>query len=174
MKNYRFLKIEQDEETELYSIYGILDNVENQWVVTASLIAEEIQQDDLYMYVGDKIADRVIMQGFETFDDAPMQVTIPSNFPFPEGTTSAQNNLIDAQISYLTELIEKPAGLSTEQISNINDVLDFIEVAYKRNNPDGDRQHEYYDAIVKGESKCLDFKDAMFFLHQPIKKYLLS
>ena len=170
MKNYRFLKITQDEETELYTIEGILDK--DMFVVITHTIAEDVQGGHLELYVGDKIADRVLQQGFETFDNAPMQVTMPLPImPFPEPTTNPQTNLIEAQIALLLEMAEDPE-MGVNQVGWINDDLDFIEVAYKRNNPDGDRQQMYADEIAAGETKYIDFKEAMYLLNTRIENSL--
>ena len=171
MKNYRFLKITQDEETELYTIEGILDA--DQWVTIPHTIAEDVQAGHLYMYVGDYIAEKATVLGVTTFDDDKMQVTMPLPImPFPEPTTNFQTNLIEAQIALLIEMAEKDTDLSTNQVSWINDDLDFIEVAYKRNSPDGDRQQQYADEITKGETQYIDFKEAMYLLNTRIENSL--
>lgn len=92
--------------------------------------------------------------------------------PFPEPTTNLQTNLIEAQIALLIEMAEKDTDLSTNQVSWINDDLDFIEVAYKRNSPDGDRQQQYADEITKGETQYIDFKEAMYLLNTRIENSL--
>ncbi len=74
-EQYRLLKIIQDEQTGLYTIEGILDK--DMLVVITHVVVEDIDGDSLHFYVDDEIADRVRLQGFETFDDSPMTVKIP-------------------------------------------------------------------------------------------------
>ena len=75
---YRFLEIIQDDNTQVYSIAGIAENSK-----TVVAIAEDIDGANLYLYVGEKIADRVLQQGFETFDFDSMEVTIPAELKVP-------------------------------------------------------------------------------------------
>ena len=96
---------------------------------------------------------------------------IMPKIPFPKPTTNAQTNLIEAQMALLLEMAEDPE-MGVNQVGWINDDLDFIEVAYNRNSPDGDRQQEYADEIAKGETQYIDFKEAMYLLNTRIENSL--
>jgi len=51
--------------------------------------------------------------------------------------------VIDSKIELLSYMVENCHDLSVNEVSYINDDLDYIEVLYKNEVPDGDRQEAF-------------------------------
>jgi hypothetical protein len=77
--------------------------------------------------------------------------------------TELNNQLIRAMVNHLEALMESDE-LSEKSIGHINNDLDYIEVAYFGNNPDGDQQQRYADEIERGEMETIGFVKALYFL----------
>ena len=84
--------------------------------------------------------------------------------------TELNNQLIRAMVNHLEALVESDE-LSVNDVSCINDDLDYIEVAYFGYAPDGDQQQRYADEIESGKLETIGFVKALSFLHDMISYY---
>jgi len=84
--------------------------------------------------------------------------------------TELNNQLIRAMVNHLEALVESDVFIVND-VSYINDDLDYIEVAYFGHTPDGDQQQRYADQIERGEMETIGFLKAFPFLYSMISYY---